>query len=135
MADLVITAASVISSGRKETGTAGATVTAGQVVYLDSADNKFKLADNDSATAAVRAPHGIALNGAATGQPLTVHTGGSIVIGATVAVGTVYMLSSTAGGIAPVADLGAGDYNSTIGVATSTTAIDVDIQSAGAVTV
>lgn len=136
MADLVITAANVVSSGVKETGTAGASVTAGQVVYLDSADNKYKLADNDSATVAARAPYGIALHAAGSGQPLTVHKSGSIVIGATTAVGVIYCLSSTAGGICPSADNGAGDYVSVLGVGTSVTAMTtISPLSAGAVMV
>lgn len=137
MADLTITAANVAagSSARTTTGTAGATVTAGQVVYLDSSDNKYKLADNDSATAAVRSPAGIALHASLSGQPLTILTRGSITIGATTAVGEVYCLSSTAGGICPVADIAAGDYNTVIGVGTSTTAINVLFNEAGAVKV
>lgn len=135
MADLTITAASVAAgSGAKvvKQYNAGASVTAGQVLYLDSATNTLKLADNDSATAAVRSPVGIALHAAASGQPLAYLSQGSITIGATTAVGEVYVLSSTAGGICPHADVGAGDYNTIIGVGTSTTAIDVKLHSAGA---
>ncbi len=137
MADLVITAASVLpgSGAKKINGTAGVAVTAGQVLYLEAATNTLKLADNDSATAGVRVPVGIALHAAAAGQPLTYLAAGPITIGATVAVGIVYILSSTAGGIAPVADVGAGDYNSVIGIGTSTSVIDVKIHSAGAVSV
>lgn len=133
MADLTITAASVLagSGAKKINGTAGASVTAGQVVYYDRDANSYKLADNNSATAAVRAPACIALNGAATGQPLTVLTSGPITIGATLTAGVAYYLSDTAGGICPVADLGAGEYPSIIGLATSTSVIDVKIQSAG----
>jgi hypothetical protein len=138
MADLTITAASVVagSTAVKENGTAGASVTAGQVVYKDASDaGKFKLADNDSATAAVRAPYGIALHAAASGQPLSVLKSGPITIGATVVAGDVYCLSSTAGGICPSADIASGDYNSILGIATSTTVIDVQIHSAGVVKV
>jgi hypothetical protein len=135
MADLSITAASVVagSGARKVNGTAGATITAGQVVYLDSSDSKYKLADNDSATAAVRSPAGIALHGASSNQPLTILTAGPITIGATVAAGDVYCMSSTAGGICPVADIAAGDYNTIIGIGTSTTVIDVKLHEAGVV--
>lgn len=134
MADLTITASSVIAgSGAKLVhGTAGASITAGQVVYLDSADNEYKLADNDSATAAVRSPAGIALHAAADGQPLTIISKGPVTIGATTAVGTVYILSATAGGIAPIADAASGDYVTVLGIGTSTTVIDVLIHEAGA---
>jgi hypothetical protein len=137
MADLTITAASVLagSGAKKVNGTAGATITAGQAVYLDSADNEYKLADNDSATAAVRTVAGIALHASLDGQPLTILSQGPITIGATTAVGEVYCLSSTAGGICPVADIAAGDYNTIIGIGTSTTVIDVKLHAAGAVKV
>jgi hypothetical protein len=133
MADLTITAASVVagSNARKVTGTAGATVTAGQVVYLDASDNKYKLADCDSATAAVRSPAGIALHGASANQPLTIQIAGSITIGATVTAGVAYYLSATAGGICPVADLASGDYPVLIGLATSAALVNIDLQEAG----
>jgi hypothetical protein len=134
MSDLVITAANVIagSGARTVDGTAGASVSAGQMVYLDSATNTYKLADCDSATAAVRSPDGIALHAAASGQPLEVHTRGPITIGATMTAGVAYYLSANAGGICPVADLGAGDYPTIIGIATSTTVLDVLIHESGA---
>jgi hypothetical protein len=137
MADLSITAASVVagSGAKKAAGTAGAAITAGQVVYLDTATNTYKLADTDSATAAVRSPVGIALHAASANQPLTIVTSGPVTIGATVAVGDVYYLSGTAGGLAPFADVAAGDYPCIIGICTSTTVLDVKIHEAGAVKV
>lgn len=134
MADLVITAASVAAgSGTSQTtGIAGATITAGQVVYLDSATTTYKLADNDSGTAAARTVAGIALHASLSGQPLTILTKGPITIGATTAIGTVYCLSSTAGAICPSADIASGDYNTILGIGTSVTAIDVLLHAAGA---
>lgn len=133
MADLTITAANVVagSGARTAAGTAGATITAGQVVYLDSASSTYKLADCDSATAAVRSPAGIALNGASSGQPIDVLTSGPITIGATLTAGVAYYLSATAGGICPVADLAAGDYPTIIGIATSTSVLSVKIHESG----
>lgn len=133
MADISITAANVLpgSNARTENGTFGATVTQGQAVYLDASDGKYKLADNDNATAAVRRPRGIALNAGSNGQPATIQTSGSITIGGTLTAGTVYVLSSTAGGIAPQADLASGDDVVILGVATSTTALALDIQISG----
>jgi hypothetical protein len=133
MADLTITASSVVagSGAKKTTGTAGASITAGQTVYLDSATNTYKLADCDSATAAVRSPAGIALHAASSSQPLTILTSGPVTIGASVTAGVAYYLSATPGGICPVADLATGDYPVILGLATSTTVIDIDIQEAG----
>lgn len=137
MADLTITVASVAKGTGASTtnGTAGATITAGQVVYLDSATATYKLADTDSATAAVRVPVGIALHAALTGQPLQILTGGLITIGATTVVGVPYYLSGTAGGICPYADVAAGDYPVFLGIGTSVTQIKVVIVEAGAVMV
>jgi hypothetical protein len=137
MSDLSITAANVVSGSGSRIihGTAGATLTAGQVVYLDSATSTYKLADTDSATAAVRVPAGITLNAAASGQPVSVHVSGPLTIGATVAVGDVYYLSGTAGGLAPFADVAAGDYPCIIGICPSTSVLDVKIHAAGAVKV
>lgn len=133
MADLSITAANVLagSGARSKLGTAGATITAGKSVYLDTSDSKYKLADCDSATAAVRSPIGIALNGASDGQPLVVLEQGPITIGATMTAGIAYYLSPNAGGICPVADILTGDYPVILGIATSTTVLEVNIQEAG----
>ena len=133
MADLSITAANVLAGAGATVarGTAGATITQGQAVYLDASDGKWKLADNNSATAAVRVPGGIALNGASNGQPLAVLTAGPITIGASLTAGVAYYLSDTPGGICPVADLASGEYPCLIGMATSSSVINVAINPAG----
>lgn len=128
MADLTITATSVLASTNAQTaeGIAGATITAGQAVYVDTADsNKLKLADANSATASIVA--GIALNGAAAGQPVEYVTedddftpGATLSISAAAGKG-VYVLSDTAGGIKPAGDLAAADYPVVLMVATSAT--------------
>ena len=41
--------------------------------------------------------------------------------------GAVYVVSANAGGIAPVADLGSGDYVTLLGIATSTTNLKLSI--------
>ncbi len=132
MADLSITAANVVagSDAVRESGTAGATVTAGQLVYLDTSDFKYKLADSNGA-AALRVPNGIALHGAANNQPLVIQKGGDITVGGTMVAGVAYYLSDTPGGICPVADLGSGEYPCIIGIAKSTTVLTVSIQPSG----
>jgi hypothetical protein len=134
MADLTITAANVLpgSGATVKYGTSGATIAAGKTVYLDPADNKWKLADSNGASALIRQTKGIALNGASDGQPIAVLTEGPITIGAAVTLGTAYYQSDTPGGICPVADVGAGEEPTVIGVATSTTVISVKLNSAGA---
>jgi hypothetical protein len=133
MTDISITAANVIAGAgaRRVLGTAGATIIAGKVVYLDASVSKYKLADNNSVTAALRSPAGIALNGASDGQPLIVHEAGPLAIGATLEPGAIYLLSDTPGGICPVADLTPGEYPTILGIATSPTVLQVDIQESG----
>jgi hypothetical protein len=132
MADISITAANVVagSDAVREAGTAGATVTAGQLVYLDTSDMKYKLADSNGA-AALRVPSGIALNGAANNQPLVIQKGGDITIGGTMTPGVAYYLSDTPGGICPVADLASGEYPCILGIAKSATVLSVNIQPSG----
>jgi hypothetical protein len=132
MADLTITAASVLpgSGAVIQTGTAGEALTAGQALYQKAADSKWYKADCNSATAEVRVAKAIALTGSAAGQPVEVQTGGQITIGATLTAGTVFYLSGTAGGIRPVADNTTGDYPQTIGMAVSTTVLQLDFRMA-----
>lgn len=134
MADLTVTAASVLfTSGTKETGVAGATVTAGQALYLDSATNTLKLAVATSAAPADAV--GIALHAAGSGQPVTYAKHGSLInIGATTAKTTTYMVSAAAaGGIAAQADLASTNKIVRLGYATATTGdFVVDIKNTGA---
>lgn len=84
---------------------AGAAVTAGQAVYLDTADgNKLKLS-GAGGTAILATTRGIATHAAAIGQPVTVLRKGTFTVGATVAVGTRQVLSATAGSFALETDL------------------------------
>lgn len=126
MADLVITAANVAPTGNTtiKHGIAAVAITAGQAVYLDAATNTYKLGDCDSGTAADKDCDGIALNGAAAGQPLAVGTG-PVDLGAILTAGDAYYLSDTAGGIKPSADLGVGDDVVFLGHATSTSLLNV----------
>ena len=133
MANVNITAANVLAgtNSTRKHGTAGETITAGHVLYLEDSSNKWKLADNNSATAAVRTAQAIALNNASDGQPITVLTGGDITIGGTLVAGVAYYLSDTPGHICPVADLGAGEYSCLLGMATSASVLSVAIKYSG----
>ena len=136
MATLTVTASQVQPGSGVATkeGIAGATITAGQTLYLDSATNTLKLADADS-TAAIATVVGISLNGASAGQPVEYQSVGSITIGAgaSMTVGEIYVLSDTAGGIAPEADISTSDdYVSPLGVATSAAILKLAINNSGA---
>ena len=131
MADLVITAASVIAGTNtgKDSGTCGETIAAGKVVTKSPTTGKWMLADNDAA--GLKVPGGIALNGGALNQPLDIAKSGDLTMNAVLTAGTDYFLSATAGGICPVADLIAGKDVALIGIARSTTVLTIDIQVPG----
>lgn len=134
MADLSVTAANCVPGANAvlEYGVAGETITAGQAVYLDEASTgKYLKADADSATAAARLVRGIAVNGASLNQPLTIQKSGLITLGATLTANIPYYLSGTAGGICPIADVGAGEYLCQIGIARTTAVLNIDIQATG----
>ncbi|WP_398473437.1 hypothetical protein [Tardiphaga sp.] len=133
MADLTITAANVVAdpSATRVSGQAGETIAAGKAVYLSSTSKKWMLADSNSATAEAKIAGGIALNGASLNQPLVVCTSGKVTIGATLTAGSPYYLSETPGGIQPAADLGAGENVCQLGLASSTTVLDIKIQNPG----
>ncbi len=128
MAAISITPANCLQvTGTNEWGTAGATITAGDLVYLSG--SSFLLAQADDAD--TDAVYGIALNNASTGQPLNVLKKGQITIGGTVVQGVIYCLSdAAAGAIIPWGDLTADstDYLTIIGPGISATVIDVNIK-------
>lgn len=135
MADLTITATSVLPSGTGSTtsGTAGETILTGEVVYLKAADARLWKAQADG-TAEEGTAAGVALNGASAGQPLQVQTGGPMTIGATTVKTTTYVLSALAGKICPQADLVSTNRIVRIGYATGVVGeFVVDIKVTGAV--
>lgn len=133
MADISITAAGVVPVDGASIlhGTSGETITAGKNVYKSSTTNKFMLADSNSATAEARVATGVALCGSSLNQPISVQKSGPITIGGTLTAGVAYYLSDTPGGLCPVADVGTGEYSCIIGMAISTTVLNIDIQASG----
>lgn len=129
MADITITAANVkLISGPTEQLTSGATLTAGQAAYKEAATSKAKLSDNDSATAEVRAVLGLTLHAALADQPVTVAKNGAVVdLGVILTAGVDYFLSGTPGGICPRADVTTGDDPVRIGMALTTSRLQLDI--------
>lgn len=133
MADLSITAANVLAASNAtiEHGIAGATITAGQTVYLDDATGRYELADADG-TGTTRT-RGIALNGAADGQPLAIIKEGDLTMNAVLTAGVSYFQSPVAGGIGARAEVLTGDYVTSLGIAKSTTVLAVKIDYSGVV--
>jgi hypothetical protein len=97
----------------------------------DPTTKKWVKADSNSATAALRVPQGIFLNGGAINQPCAVQRGGDITIGATLTAGVALYQSDTPGGLCPVADVGSGEYATIVGIAESTTVLNINIQASG----
>lgn len=119
MSDISITPANVLASDSAtpvRRGIAGATIGAGHVLYVDTAaDNVLKLADADALASSQVA--GIALNGAAVGQPVEyIEADPEFAPGGTTVAGTTYYLSTTAGAICVIGDLASGDYVTVMGV-------------------
>ncbi len=129
MAAISVTAASVLksSTGQVSVGTAGATITAGQSLYVDTSDsNKLKLADANG-TAPANTFAGIALNAASAGQPVSYCTNDTagFTIGATVVAGDTIWLSQTPGGITKtIGDL-SGGLAIVVGVMLTTTTMNL----------
>lgn len=130
MANLTITAANVLagSGARIERGYAAAqNLTGGQSVYLDTSTDppRWRQADADAAGGTASMVGGVALHSTSALQPVAVITEGDYNPGATVAVGTIYVVGATAGSIAPAADLTSGWYTAIIGIATTTSNINI----------
>lgn len=132
MADLSITASQVQpgSTGALETLTAGSAITAGQPYYKSGTSGYAADADDTSTTATVA---GIAVCSASIGQKFVGQKSGTVTIGAgaSITAGTVFVLSDTAGGIKPVADLASGDYVSYLGVGNASNGIVLAIHNSG----
>ena len=133
MADLTINAADVVPPATGvNAGTAGDAVAAGQSGYLDSTDgNRVKLADADN-TAATAEAVGVAVNSAPkAGQPVSYLTLGDLTVTSGVTVGEIYVVSGTAGGVAPEGDLASSDYVTILGIGKTATSIAVKVHVSG----
>lgn len=110
---------------------AGATITAGQVVYVDS-NGVVQVATNaTSAGSGVGSSVvGVALNGGSSGQPIDILTNGTVNIGGTAAIGKEYKLG-TAGGIIPVDDTVGGEYSTAVGIGTTAANIKLGFNVSG----
>jgi hypothetical protein len=111
----------------------GATISAGQPVYLDTSDSKYKLADANLSAAAATV-RGIAMTpGVDTGYGIIATSGSIVMVGVTAAIGETYYCGATAGEINPYSDLTTGWYVTRIGTAASATQMDLAISPTGIV--
>lgn len=138
MANLTITASSVAVSTNAKISRlpliAGEPLTEGCMAYLKTSDRKYY--KTDANLSAEASGYGTAVvfvvtpaSGADAG--FVGIESGPVTVGATLVQGETYALSRTAGLICLVSDLVSGDYSTTIGVASSTTVLDLNIQASG----
>jgi hypothetical protein len=127
--DLTITVGNMVPVAGSNVETqflAGATITRGQSVYLDAATSTWKLADVDlSASAAGLTAIGISLSDVVATQPMIVQKEGDLAFGAILTVGKVYVVSATAGGICPIADITTNGRITVLGIATTTSNLKI----------
>lgn len=108
----------------------GATIAAGQPLYLDTADKEYKLAR--SIAEATAKGGGIAITPGVDGGDGLIATGGNIIlVGVTAAVGKTYYLGSTAGTLVPETDLTATEFVTRIGTAATATQLNLSIDATG----
>lgn len=138
MADISITAASVIASSAAvilRGYNYGATVTTGQAVYFDTSTSTWKLIDSNAAATGneLATTKGIALNSGASGQPADVAIKDTdFTPGGTLTNGTAVYSSTTAGGVThDIPTTGA--YPTVLGIAKSTSKMNLNPTSSGAV--
>ena len=132
MADISQTAANVAagsSTTRVQLVQAGEAITQGQPVYLASDGKYYQTDANDTAVKAQA--KGVAVSPASTDGYFLMAVDGLINLGATLAVGQVYVVSATKGAIAPYGDLTTNDYVTILGVATTTALVDINILISG----
>jgi hypothetical protein len=111
--------------------TYGGTVAAGQPLYQDPTDSKFKLTDANLSDIAAAA-QGIAMTpGVDNGSGLMAIQGDIVLVGTTMVVGETYYAGPTPGEIIPTADLATGDRVTRLGTAVSATVLRLSIEATG----
>lgn len=109
----------------------GESVTQGMPLYLHT-DGKYYQADAND-TAAKAAVKAIALTPGASDAyglvalPSSVAGTSTVNLGATLTIGETYAVSATKGAIAPLSDIGSGEYPAIIGQATTTALLDFQV--------
>lgn len=107
---------------------AGEPLDAGEVVYVDTVTNKWKLGDSN--TLAVAKIKGMAINGAALDQPVDVVTKGKVVVGVSAAIrlGGTYVISPTPGKMVEENDIlhAIGKFTSFVGIGETGEVLDIN---------
>ncbi len=132
MAELTINSADVQPATNYNTQSmAGDDVMAGDVVYITSQEAYLASNNNEEYAPGSNAAAGIAVCLAASGQPLYYQSTGPITLGTVLTKGRAYYLGSTPGTICLFEDLTTGDHITLLGVAKSTSALELTIKVTG----
>ena len=131
MADLTgITAVQPASDSTVQKVDYGGTIGVGAPVYLNTATSKYEACVNSTAPPA--AAVGIAVTaGVDTDSGVIITEGGVVLVGTTMTIGEPYVVSDTAGNIAPEPDLTTGDFVTRLGTASSATKLELSIKATG----
>lgn len=135
MADITQTAANVAAgaSGLKtEMVQYGESVTQGMPLYQDATNSKYYQCDANDGIAKAACKRIALTPGAAdafgiVAVPSTTPGKSLVNLGATLAVGTMYVVSATKGGIAPIADITSTQFVTSIGFAVSASLLDFQV--------
>lgn len=132
MADISITPANIVQGGRsiRDAGIAGEPIEPGDVVYRDAATGRWFKASHVAEAIEARTPDALALNGAATDQPLAAILEGELLVGPVLTSGGTYYLSDTPGKICLAIDLDLDEFVSIVGMARSGVMLEVKFLSA-----
>jgi len=116
MADITVTAANVlaVAGSKTEVVTLGGTITQGMPLYR-ATDGMYEACD--ASAIATNKCEGIALTAGSDGQPGIIIKSGNVDLGATLALGSVYVCSATAGKICPEEDIASTEFVCVLGVA------------------
>ena len=126
MSDLVISSIEVASSRSRATNVqAKVSISAGDLVTLDSATGKYDLADASSASTSTVA--GIAMTDAGVDGYFLYVSSEEIDLGAILTAGEFYCLSATPGKIAQFSDLVSTNIVTQIGHATTTSNLKINL--------
>lgn len=131
MADLTgITAVRPTANTQTSRVVLGGTLSPGDPVYKDGADSEHKAAVATAQATAVVV--GIVMTpGIDAGHSIIAISGSIILVGTTMAIGEPYVVSATAGKIAPETDLATTQFISRLGTAASATQLDLSFQVTG----
>lgn len=102
MADIAITAANFLPSSVAQTftGTAGATITQGQPVYLNTVTQTYMLTNAATTGNGINVCAGLAMDGASNQQKFLIcRSDTNLALGGTVNAGEIVVVSGNAGGV------------------------------------